>query len=137
LRNLATSGSIEDVSEKPEQALSALEGALRDALAAASPEQVLHAVRAVFPAERVEIDTSRFRGRVQKVSVSMPEELTAAIRERTGPGGFSRFVAEAAEKRLRTESLGDLLAEMDEIYGPVPQELLDWAERKWQELEEE
>jgi hypothetical protein len=129
------------VSEKPEQApeqaLSVLEDALRAALAAASPERVLRAVRAVFPAENVEIDTSRFHGRVQKVSVSMPEELTAAIRERTGPGGFSRFVTEAAEQRLRTESLGDLLAEMDEIYGPVPQELLDWAERKWQELEEE
>jgi hypothetical protein len=129
------------VSEKPEreleQTLSVLEDALRAALAAASPEQVLRAVRAVFPAGNVEIDTSRFHGRVQKVSVSMPEELSAAIRERTGPGGFSRFVTEAAEQRLRTESLGDLLAEMDEIYGPVPQELLDWAERKWQELEEE
>lgn len=129
------------MSEKPEQApeqvLSALEQALRDALAAAGPERVLRAVQAVFPREPVEIDTSRFHGRVQKVSVSMPEELSAAIRERTGPGGFSRFVSDAAEQRLRTESLGDLLAEMDEIYGPVPQELLDWAERKWQELEEE
>jgi hypothetical protein len=129
------------VSEKPEQAseqaLSVLEDALRAALAAASPERVLRAVQAVFPAKNVEIDTSRFHGRVQKVSVSMPEELTAAIRERTGPGGFSRFVSEAAEQRLRTESLGDLLTEMDEVYGPVPQELLDWAERKWRELEEE
>jgi hypothetical protein len=129
------------VSEKPEreleQALSVLEGALRAALAAASPEQVLRTVNAVFPKTPIEVDTSRFHGRVRKVSVSMPEELTAAIRERTGPGGFSRFVTEAAEQRLRTESLGDLLAEMDEIYGPVPQELLDWAERKWQELEEE
>jgi hypothetical protein len=129
---------VSDKSEQaPERALSVLEGALRAALAAASPEQVLRAVRAVFPAENVEINTSRFHGRVQKVSVSMPEELTTAIRERTGPGGFSRFVSEAAEQRLRTESLGDLLAEMDEVYGPVPQELLDWAERKWQELEEE
>lgn len=129
------------MSEKPEQApertLSVLEDALRAALAAASPEQVLRTVNAVFPKTPIEMDTSRFHGRVQKVSVSMPEELTAAIRERTGPGGFSRFVSEAAEQRLRTESLGDLLAEMDEIYGPVPQELLDWAERKWRELEEE
>jgi hypothetical protein len=39
--------------------------------------------------------------------------------------------------REGTGSLGELLAEMDEIYGPVPQYLLDWAERKWQELEEE
>jgi hypothetical protein len=125
------------VSETPDRALSALEQALREALTAAGPERVLRAVQTVFPKEPIEIDTSRFHGRVRKVSVSMPEELTAAIRERTGPGGFSRFVSEAAERRLRNESLGELLAEMDEIYGPVPQELLDWAERKWQELEEE
>jgi hypothetical protein len=135
LQDLATNGSIEDVSEKPEQALSALEGALRDALAAASPEQVLHAVRAVFPAERVEIDTSRFHGKVQKVSVSMPEELTAAIRERTGPGGFSRFVAEAAEKRLRFELLDEYLDELDELYGPVPRELMEQARREWPDYE--
>ena len=123
--------------QAPEQALSVLKDALRAALAAASPERVLHAVRAVFPAGNVEIDTSRFHGRVQKVSVSMPEELTAAIRERTGPGGFSRFVSEAAEKRLRNELLDEYLAELDEIYGPVPQELLDWAARQWPDYEEE
>jgi hypothetical protein len=129
------------MSEKPEQApeqtLSVLEDALRAALAAASPEQVLRTVRAVFPPGNIEIDTSRFHGRVQKVSVSMPEELTAAIRERTGPGGFSRFVSEAAEKRLRNELLDEYLAELDEIYGPVPQELLDWAARQWPDYEEE
>jgi hypothetical protein len=139
LRGLATGGSIEDVSEKPEQApeqaLSVLEDALRAALAAASPEQVLRAVRAVFPAENVEIDTSRFHGRVQKVSVSMPEELTAAIRERTGPGGFSRFVTEAAEQRLRYELLDEYLDELDELYGPVPRELMEQARREWPDYE--
>ena len=46
----------------------------------------------------------RFHGRVQKVSVSMPEDLATAIREHIGPGGFSRYVAEAAERRLRQRS---------------------------------
>jgi Arc/MetJ-type ribon-helix-helix transcriptional regulator len=137
LRGLATSGSIEDVSEKPERALSVLEDALRAALAAASPEQVLRAVRAAFPAENVEIDTSRFHGRVQKVSVSMPEELTAAIRERTGSGGFSRFVSEAAEKRLRNELLDTYLDELDEVFGPVPAELMEQARREWPDYEGE
>jgi hypothetical protein len=119
--------------------VSALEGALREALEELGPERVLRVVVDAFPAadtDAIEIDTSRFHGRVQKVSVSMPEDLTAAIRERAGAGGFSRYVTEAAEQRVRTESLGDLLAEMDEIYGPVPQELLEWAERQWAELEE-
>lgn len=123
------------MSEKPEQApeqvLSALEQALRDALAAAGPERVLRAVQAVFPREPVEIDTSRFHGRVQKVSVSMPEELSAAIRERTGPGGFSRFVSDAAERQLRNELLDEYLDELDELYGPVPRELMEQARREW------
>jgi hypothetical protein len=125
------------------QALSELEQAIRSALASATPEQVLRAVAAALPprdtttsSQPVEIDPGRFHGRVQKVSVSMPEELTLAIRERTGPGGFSRFVAEAADKRLRGELLDEYLDELDQIYGPVPQELLDQAEREWPDHEE-
>jgi hypothetical protein len=66
----------------------------------------------------------------------MPEELSLAIRERTGPGEFSRFVAEAADKRLRGELLDEYLDELDRIYGPVPQELLDQAEREWPDHDE-
>jgi hypothetical protein len=123
-------------------ALSALDGAIRSALASATREQVLRAVVAALPpgdtttsSPPMEIDPDRFHGRVQKVSVSMPEELSAAIRERTGPGEFSRFVAEAAEKRLRNELLGEYLDELDRVHGPVPQEVLDWAERLWLDLE--
>jgi hypothetical protein len=137
-----------------EQALSALERALRDALASAGPEQVLQTltsaltgkpgttgdgtppVDAQAASQPVELDPERFHGRVQKVSVSMPEELSLAIRERTGPGGFSRYIAEAAEDRLKNEQLGEYLDELDRTHGPVPQEILDWAERLWQELEE-
>jgi hypothetical protein len=127
-----------------DKALSELEQAIRSALASATPEQVLRAVVAALPpsgtmtgSQPAEIDPERFHGRVQKVSVSMPEELTHAIRERTGPGEFSRFVAEAAEKRLRNELLGEYLDDLDRIHGPVPQELLDWAERQWPDYEEE
>src|SRR6266700_2620852 len=123
------------------KALSELGQAIRSALASATPEQVLRAVVAALPprdtatsSHPVEIDPERFHGRVQKVSVSMPEELTLAIRERTGPGEFSRFVAEAAEKRLRNDLLGEYLDELDRIHGPVPQELLEWAEQLWQDL---
>lgn len=118
----------------PERALSALEHALRDALAAASPEEVRRRVDAMVPRTPVEVDTtesSRFHGRVRKVSVSMPEDLTETVRERVGAGGFSRYVTEATEERLRLEMLDEYLDELDEKYGPVPQELLDWAERQW------
>jgi hypothetical protein len=124
---------------EPSQALSALEKALRDALATAPLEQVLQRITVMFPKTPVEIDSgpaSRFHGRVQKVSVSMPEELTTAIRERTGPGGFSRFVTEAAERQLKSELLRELLDELDAEFGPVPPELREQAKREWPDYED-
>jgi hypothetical protein len=124
---------------EPAQALSALEKALQDALATVPPEQVLQRITVMFPKTPVEIDNgpaSRFHGRVQKVSVSMPEELTTAIRERTGPGGFSRFVTEAAERQLKSELLRELLDELDAEFGPVPPELREQAKREWPDYED-
>jgi hypothetical protein len=123
----------------PVQALSALEKALREAIATVPLEDVLMQVTVMFPKTPVEIDTgptSRFHSRVQKVSVSMPEELTAAIRERTGPGGFSRFVTEAAERQLKNELLRELLDELEAESGPIPAELREQAKREWPDYEE-
>jgi hypothetical protein len=122
------------------QALSALEKALGEALSQVPREEVLSRVIAMFPITPVEIDSdqlSRFHGRVQKVSVSMPEDLATSVRERTGPGGFSRYVTEAVERRFRHDLLGDLLTELDTEFGPVPPELLEWAERQWPDNNEE
>jgi hypothetical protein len=68
---------------------------------------------------------------VQKVSVSMPAELTEAVRNRTGTGGFSRYVAEAVQARIRHDLLGDLLDELDEMYGPVPDEVREKTRLLW------
>jgi hypothetical protein len=122
------------------QALSALEKALGEALSQVPREAVLSRVISMFPITPVEIDSdqlSRFHGRVQKVSVSMPEDLATSVRERTGPGGFSRYVTEAVERRFRHDLLGDLLAELDTEFGPVPPELLEWAERQWPDSNKE
>jgi hypothetical protein len=129
--------------ERPEvppeevQALSALEKAFHQALAKAPLEHVLHRVMAMFPKIPVEIDTSRFHSRVQKVSVSMPEDLVEAVRERTGAGGFSRYVTEAVEEKLRLDRLGDLSAYLEAKYGPVPEELIQEVLREWPNYEEE
>lgn len=121
------------------QALSALEKALQEALATVPREQILQRITVMFPKTPVEIDTgaaSRFHGRVQKVSVSMPEELTAAVRERTGPGGFSRFVTEAVEERLRLELMDQYAAELEAALGPLSPEELEEAMREWPDYEE-
>jgi hypothetical protein len=122
------------------QALSALEKALQEALATVPPELVLQQITVMFPKTPVGIDAgpgSRFHGRVQKVSVSMPEDLTAAVRARTGPGGFSHYVTEAVTERLRLERLDDLSAYLEAKYGPVPEELIQEAMREWPDYEEE
>jgi hypothetical protein len=131
---MGTEGELPDSA----QALSALEKAFRDALAVVPLEQVLQQVTVMFPRTHVEIDAGqeRLHSRVQKVSVSMPEELATAIRERTGPGGFSRYISEAAERQLRRDGLRELLDELDAEYGPVPPELLEQARREWPDYEE-
>jgi hypothetical protein len=126
------------------QALGALEKAFEDALSQVPLPYVLSRIIATFPQATspqttIEIDRdqpARYHGRVQKVSVSMPEDLATAIRERTGPGGFSRYVTEAVERRFSHDRLGDLLDELEAEYGPVSPELLEWAQRQWPDHDE-
>src|ERR1700691_6449357 len=98
------------------EALGALEKAFEEALSQVPHSYVLSQVMAMFPKVMhpkfiVELDRDelgRFHGRVQKVSVSMPEDLATVIREHTGPGGLSRYVTEAVERSFRHDRLGDL-----------------------------
>ena len=119
------------------QALGVLEKAFREALATVPAERVLQRVLVMFPQVPVEIDVAVPHSRVQKVSVSMPEDLVTAVRERTGAGGFSRYITEAVEEKLRDDRLGDLSAWLEEQYGPVPEELIQEAMREWPDYEED
>src|SRR6266487_725708 len=66
----------------------------------------------------------KYAGPARKVSVSMPEDLTAAVQQRVGRGKFSQYVTEAVARQLEL----DLLAELSELlaaeHGPVPEEYL-------------
>jgi hypothetical protein len=110
--------------------LSALEEALRLALTSATREQVMQRIVSVLPAADVQ-HAQGLGGKVQKVSVSMPTELTEAVRARTGTGGFSRYVSEAVQARIQHDLLGDLLDELDEQYGPVPDEIREKTRLLW------
>jgi Arc/MetJ-type ribon-helix-helix transcriptional regulator len=67
----------------------------------------------------------------RKVSVSMPEDLTAAVQRRVGRGKFSQYVTEAVNRQLEL----DLLAELSELlafeHGPVLEEDLAEARAAW------
>jgi Arc/MetJ-type ribon-helix-helix transcriptional regulator len=73
----------------------------------------------------------RYSGAARKVSVSMPEDLTAAVQQRVGHGKFSQYVTEAVTRQLEK----DLLAELSELlaaeHGPVPAEYLAEAQAAW------
>lgn len=68
---------------------------------------------------------------VSKVSVSLPVDLTAAVRERVGPGAFSRYVASAVTRQLELDRLADLVADMESANGPARAELIAEAEAEW------
>lgn len=91
-----------------------------------------------LPAEvLVSEDAQLHGGKVKKVSVSMPEELTEAVRARTGAGGFSRYVTEAVQEQIRQNMLDDLAADLEARYGPVDEEGVREAMREWPDYEEE
>lgn len=122
----------------PAEALSALEEALRQALASAPRDQVVKCIAATLPAEVVLDPSVRLHeSKVRKVSVSMPEGLADAVRARTGAGGFSRYVTDAVEEQVRLDLLDDLVAEFEAEYGPIPEELVREAMREWPDYEDE
>lgn len=75
--------------------------------------------------------------KVQKVSVSMPAELTDLVRSRTGTGGFSRYVAHAVAERLRHDLLGELLNELEGEFGQVSAEIREQTRRMWPDQADE
>ncbi len=66
-----------------------------------------------------------------KVSVSMPEGVSAAIRARVGRRGFSHYVTTAVRRQLERDQLDALITELEEANGPVPPELLAEVDALW------
>lgn len=119
--------------------IAALEPILRDqrafAKALTSPEFQEVTRRALESFAAADLPALRAVGPARKVSVSMPEDLTAAVQQRVGPGKFSQYVTEAVTRQLEL----DLLAELSELltaeHGPVPEEYLAEARAAWPDSE--
>jgi hypothetical protein len=74
-------------------------------------------------------------GPARKVSVSMPENLTAAVQERVGRGKFSQYVTEAVTRQFELDLLGDLSELLTAEHGPVPEGYLAEARAAWPDNE--
>jgi Arc/MetJ-type ribon-helix-helix transcriptional regulator len=75
--------------------------------------------------------TLRAAGPARKVSVSLPEDLTAAVQQRVGHGKFSQYVTEAVTRQLEQDLLTELSDLLTAQYGPYPDEYLDEAIAAW------
>lgn len=73
----------------------------------------------------------KYAGPARKVSVSMPEDLTAAVQQRVGRGKFSQYVTEAVTRRLEMDMLDELSALLASEHGPVPEKYLAQARAAW------
>lgn len=73
----------------------------------------------------------RLVGRARKVSVSMPEDLTAAVQRRVGRGEFSHYVSEAVARQLESDLLGELSELLQEEHGSIPETALTEARNSW------
>jgi Arc/MetJ-type ribon-helix-helix transcriptional regulator len=73
----------------------------------------------------------KYAGPARKVSVSMPEDLAAAVQQRVGRGKFSQYVSEAVTRQLELDLLDELSALLAAEHGPVPEEYLAEARTAW------
>ncbi|MEO3777345.1 hypothetical protein ABGB16_10925 [Micromonospora sp. B11E3] len=97
----------------------------------ASPEFRAEAERLLAGGAREPGRRLRLVGRARKVSVSMPEDLTAAVQQRVGRGEFSQYVTEAVARQLELDLLGELAELLQEEYGPISDEAMTEARNSW------
>jgi len=103
--------------------------------ALASPEFQEATRRALESFAAADLSALRAVGPARKVSVSMPEDLTAAVQQRVGRGKFSQYVTEAVTRQLELDLLDELSELLTAEHGSVPEEYLAEARAAWPDNE--
>lgn len=109
------------------------QGAFTHALAL--PEFQETTRRALESFAAADLSVLRAVGPARKVSVSMPEDLTATIQQRVGRGKFSQYVTEAVTRQLELDLLDELSELLIAEHEPVPEEYLAEARAAWPDNE--
>lgn len=71
----------------------------------------------------------------KKYTVTLPEELAEAIREKVGSGSFSHYVTQALERQSEQDRLQEFVEWWESEYGAVTEEELDEAAAERREIE--
>ncbi|HEX5493396.1 MAG TPA: hypothetical protein VFX70_02330 [Mycobacteriales bacterium] len=77
-----------------------------------------------------------FHGRAKRVTITLPEDLEAAIKAEIGEREFSSYVAEAAARRYQQDQLAGFLDELDAEHGPVPEQVRREVASWWPDADE-
>ncbi|MCP2291683.1 hypothetical protein ACFYT3_08055 [Nocardia amikacinitolerans] len=57
-----------------------------------------------------------------KYSITMPKDIAEAARARSGPSGFSSYVAAAVARQIERDNLNEIIAVAEAEHGPVTDE---------------
>lgn len=68
---------------------------------------------------------------VEKLSISVPQDLARSLRRRVGKRRLSAFTTRALRRELEREKLGELLSELDAELGPVPESVMREVRAAW------
>lgn len=60
-----------------------------------------------------------------KLSITLPRELAEKLRERTGRGELSAYIAAAVEHRVAMDGLDELIAAFEAKHGPITEEEIE------------
>jgi Arc/MetJ family transcription regulator len=92
------------------------------------------------PRTETVLDSDPTGGRIvamasEKVSITLDPAIVAEARRVAGDGGLSAFVNDVLRRHLQNLRLRRYLAELDQEFGPVPEELREEARREWDAIE--
>jgi hypothetical protein len=70
---------------------------------------------------------------VRKISLTLPDDLLDEAQQYAPDGNISAYVADGLRRRVEFDRARQLLRELDDEWGPIPQETREKARRTWQD----
>ncbi|GAA2075948.1 CopG family transcriptional regulator [Actinomadura alba] len=58
----------------------------------------------------------------QKYSITLPRDIAEAARARSGPSGFSGYIASAVARQIERDDLNELISVAEAEHGPISDE---------------
>jgi hypothetical protein len=71
--------------------------------------------------------------RALKKSVTIPASVAAEVETRVGPREFSAYVTEAVVRQLEHDRLAELVDELTDTFGEVPEDVAAEVDRQWRD----